>query len=153
MLPYTVEEGTISLNNLNQTIEIDYHDPDISYRDLPVVIRLLSGDPLEITYMKCSDDFLINLTKGSVRFTHNFAGNIYIRLLNENSSATISYKIIDRTSLFIPKSATKACTSMPGIVFGFNITLLLIFSSSFFIIVYLLIYRRDLLISKFKQYK
>ena len=46
LLPYTVEEGTISLNNLNQTIEIDYHDPDISYRDLPVVIKLLSGDPL-----------------------------------------------------------------------------------------------------------
>ncbi|MHA1976974.1 MAG: hypothetical protein ACW98F_18170 [Candidatus Hodarchaeales archaeon] len=162
LLPYTVEEGTLSLYDDFQTktlLEIDYQDPDISYRDMLVTIKLISGDPLEITYIKCSDDFKINLTEGSVRFIHNFAGNIYIRLLFENysgdqsinSSAVLRYTIIDRTSFLVPKSATKACTSMPGIVFGINITILFISFLSVFIFVYLLIYKRDLLFNKPKQ--
>jgi hypothetical protein len=151
ILPYSVGNGSLLINNHLDYEEIEYNDPDISYRDMKVIIKHIAGGPLEITYIKCSDDYKVNLTEGSVSFTHNFAGNIYIRLLYENSSANISYTIIDRTSLFVPKSATKACTSMPGIIFGFNITLVLIFSSLIFVFGYFIIFKRDLLITKLKN--
>ena len=151
IIPYSVDEGKFSINNHLVQVEINYNDPDISYRDMEVIFTHISGDPLEITYIKCSDDYKINLTEGSVRFTHNFGGSIYVRLLYENTSASLSYTIIDRTSFFIPKSAAKACTSMPGIVYGVNITLLLFISVSMFAIVYILIYKRELLMTKLKQ--
>lgn len=150
-LPYSVEEGEISLNTLNQRVEIDYHDPEISYRELPVKIRHLSGGPVEIIYTQCSDDVKKNLTQGTVEIEHNFAGNIVITLLQENSSAELTYTIIDRVSFLIPKSATKACTAMPGIVYGINLTIILCLSLSIIGVTYILLVKREEIIMHLKK--
>jgi hypothetical protein len=142
-LPYSVEEGELVLNTMNQRLEIDFHDPEISHRELLVKIRHNSGSPVEIIYTRCSDDVTEVLTQGSLEVKHNFAGNIVITLLDENSSAELSYTIIDRVSFLIPKSATKACTAMPGIVYGINLTIILSFLLGISGIAYILLFKRE----------
>lgn len=143
MLPYSVVEGDFSLNPTNQEIEIEYHDPDISYRDLLVKVTLLEGEDIQIIYIRCSDEARLELEEGkTATFYHNFAGTILIRLINSSTSANGSYDVIDRASIFIPKSATKACTGMPRLVYGISITTILIVivaivSFSYFIVYHL----------------
>ena len=131
------------LNTMNQRLEIDYHDPDISYRELLVKIKHISGGSVEIIYMQCSDDVREVLTRGSLEIKHNFAGNIVITLIQKNSSAELTYTIIDRVSFLIPKSATKACTAMPGIVYGINLTIILSFLLGISGIAYILLFKRE----------
>jgi hypothetical protein len=148
ILPYAVMEGDFALNPLNQELEIEYHDPDISYRDLLVKIRLVEGANIEIIYIQCSDEARLTIEEGkTATIKHNFAGVILIRLVDPSTSAYGSYKIIDRASFFIPKSATKACTSMPGIAFFFSITVILliiiiVISAAYFVIFHRSIWRQ-----------
>jgi hypothetical protein len=145
LLPYSVEEGDFTLNPLNQELEIEYHDPDISYRDLLVEIRLMEGSDIEIIYIQCSDEARLTVEEGkTATFKHNFAGTILIRLVDPSTSANGSYKIIDWASIFVPKSATKACTSMPGIAFFFSITVFLLIIIIVISATYFAIYRRDI---------
>lgn len=153
LLPYTVEEGSFQLENTPDIYEFRYIDPDITYRDMIVEITLINGDPIEITYMKCSDDYKIVLNEGTTKFIHNMAGYVYLRLVNTSSSASGTYRVIDRVSLLIPKSATTACTSMPGITFAFNYTIILVILSSIASISYLLIFKQDLLKDLLKKSK
>ncbi|MHA2248465.1 MAG: hypothetical protein ACXADY_26185 [Candidatus Hodarchaeales archaeon] len=144
-LPYSVMEGDFALNLLNQELEIEYHDPDISYRDLLVKIRLVEGANIEIIYIQCSDEAKLTIEEGkTATLKHNFAGAILIRLVDPSTSANGSYKIIDWASFFVPKSATKACTSMPGIAFFFSITAILLIIIIAISAAYFAIFRRDI---------
>ncbi len=142
-LPYPVKEGTFNLSNTSDPFEIEYNDPDISYREFIVEITLTSGGPIEIVYIQCSDDIRITLHDGSTQFEHNMAGNVYIRLINSEAIATGTFTVIDRASLLIPKSATEACTSMPGIAFAFNYTIILFVIMLISGTIYILIYKQD----------
>ena len=145
LLPYPVLEGDFTLNPLNQELEIEYHDPDISYRDLLVEIRLEEGANIQIIYIQCSDEARLTIEEGkTATFKHNFAGTILIRLVDPSTSASGFYKVMDWYSFFVPKSATKACTSMPGIAFFFSITVILMIIIIVVSAVYFVIYRRDI---------
>ncbi len=145
LLPYSVMEGDFTLNPLNQELEIEYHDPDISYRDLLIKIRLMEGANIEIIYIQCSDEARLVIEEGkTATLKHNFAGVILIRLVDPSTSANGSYTIFDWISYFIPKSATKACTSMPGIAFFFSITVILLIIIIVISAAYFAIFRRDI---------
>ncbi len=145
ILPYSVKEGNFSLNSSNQELEIEYNDPDISYRDLLVEIRLVEGADIEIIYIRCSDEAKLNLEEGrTASFYHNFAGTILIRLLDPSTSANGSYEIIDRASFLVPKSATKACTGMPRLAFMFNITVILLVIVILGVATYFVMFRSDI---------
>lgn len=126
ILPYSVQKNTFLLDDSNPSIEIIYNDPDISYRDMLIGIKLQEGDPIQIKYIKCSDDAYEFLKEGeSVEIIHNIAGALYIELKEGGTRAFGSYNIIDRASPLVPKSSTKACTYFPYLAFAFNYTVVL----------------------------
>jgi len=142
ILPYSVQKNTFSLDDSNPSIAILYNDPDIPYRDMLIVIKLQEGEPIQIKYMKCSDDAYEFLEEGeSIEIIHNIAGALYIELEEGGTRALGSYNIIDRVSPLVPKSATKACTYFPYLAFAFNYTIILliiviIISAGYLIIFY-----------------
>ncbi len=126
ILPYSVQKNTFSLDDSNPSIEIIYNDPDISYRDMLIRIKLQEGEPIQIKYTKCSDNAYESLEEGeSIEIIHNIAGASYIELKEGSTRALGSYNIIDRASPLVPKSATKACRYFPFLVFAFNYTIIL----------------------------
>lgn len=151
ILPYKVDENSFSLDNQTSELDIVYHDPDISYRDMQIDVRLDEGGPIEIIYVQCSDDAYLTLDEGSISFTHNIAFFLRIRLVNANGWANGSYSIIDRTSFLVPKSATKACTSFPKIVYYFNLTVIAIILSTIGAIIYILGFKRELITQLFNK--
>ncbi len=144
-------ENTFSLNSQTSEIDIDYHDPDISYRAMQFKVSLTEGEPVEIVYVQCSDDAYITLNEGSTSFVHNIGFFLRIRLVNPNGWANGSYTIFDRTSFFVPKSATKACTAIPKIAYYFYITFFLMILGTFGVFTYILAYRRDLIRQLFQK--
>ena len=145
ILPYKVYENSFSLNNQTTAIEINYNDPDIPYRDMEITVKLDEGGPIEIIYVQCSDDAYLTLDEGSTSFTHNIAFFLQIRLIDTNGWANGSYSIIDRTSFLVPKTATEACTSIPKIVYFFNLTVIAILLSTITVAVYIIFFKREVI--------
>ncbi len=151
ILPYPVLRGSYSLNETNQEFSIEYNDPDISYRDLLVEIINDMGNPIEIIYTKCSDEARLTVNEGQkVRFYHNFAGIIIILPLEPFGETNGTFKVIDRASLLVPKSASKACTNFSRLAFVINITVILFSLLIAMITIYVTLYKREKLKKYFK---
>ncbi|MHA2032907.1 MAG: hypothetical protein ACW99Q_26360 [Candidatus Kariarchaeaceae archaeon] len=144
ILPYPVLRGSFLLTETNQEFTIEYNDPDISYRDLLVEITNEMGNPIEIIYTKCSDEARLTVNaEQKVRFYHNFAGIIIILLLEPFGETNGTFKVIDRASFLVPKSASKACTNFSRLVFVINITVILFSIIFAMITIYVTLYKRE----------
>ena len=136
-------EGSVALHEYQPSYFISYDDPDISYRDLIVEISVKTGS-IEVIFIKCSDEARITINEGSTeRFRHNFAGDIVVETLTPAIYTQFTFKVIDRASVLVPKSASTACTDFSRFVFLVNITVILFVITVTFSTLYLLIYKRD----------
>ncbi|MHA2031148.1 MAG: hypothetical protein ACW99Q_17345 [Candidatus Kariarchaeaceae archaeon] len=144
ILPYPVLRGSYSLNEAHQEFTIEYNDPDIPYRDLLVEIANEIGNPVEIIYTKCSDEARLTINAGQkVRFYHNFAGIIIILPSEPLIETNGTFKVIDRVSLLVPKSASKACTNFSRLVFVINITVILFSALVVMISIYVILFKGE----------
>ncbi|MHA1947961.1 MAG: hypothetical protein ACXAC6_14005 [Candidatus Hodarchaeales archaeon] len=144
ILPYPVLRGSYSLNETHQEFTIEYNDPDISYRDLLVEITNEMGNPIEIIYTKCSDEARFTVNEGEkIRFYHNFAGIIIILPLEPFGETNGTFKVIDRASFLVPKSASKACTNFSRLIFVINITVILFSLLLAITTLYVALYKRE----------
>lgn len=152
ILPYPVLQGSFSLDESYQEFTIEYNDPDISYRDLLVEVKNEIGEPLQVIYTICSDEARLTVNEGQkIRFYHNFAGNIIITSSYLFGETNGTFKVIDRVSFLVPKSASKACTNFSRPIFVINITVILFSLLLAITTLYVALYKREQL-KKYLKY-